>query len=53
MISDPLLYLVIERIKQLKSPSVPLEEFDSELSLLDNILCQRYITEDMNYEPID
>ena len=53
MISDPLLYLVIERIKQLKSPSVPLEEFDSELSLLDNILFQRYITEDMNYEPID
>ena len=41
MIEDQLIYLLVERLKQLKSPGMSLEDADLGLNLLDNVLFHR------------
>ena len=38
MINNPLFYLIVERIKQLNSPGILLEETDLQLNLLEHVL---------------
>lgn len=50
MIEDPLIYLVVERIKQLSSSGMDLEETDFQLNLLDYILFNENKSNRNNYD---
>ena len=51
MIDDPLFYLLVERIKQLNSPGMLLEETDLQLALLDYVLFHKNKSKrEKNYE---
>jgi len=50
MIEDPLIYLVVERIKQLSNSGMNLEETDFQLNLLDYILYNKEKSNRNNYD---
>ena len=54
MINNPLFYLIVERIKQLNSPGILLEETDLQLNLLDHVLFHKDKSKgEINYKYTD